>query len=268
MRIYLVLGCLLLAACGTTTAPGGQRYYSAGATTITSLSPEKLTLQVSVPFDDIWTEEYWEDPDRYSGKGTRRAQSLLRFTNREGLEDADYVEFGYWDHEINPQSFPPNPNAGYLEREDLTNYVVHPFFYGSAPYTGAVAGTAVYEGVSTGYFKNTVGPDPYGQYYADIALTVDFNDLTIKGHVDNFVEWSTRNPVGDQWAVTLQPTAIAADTLAFSGLADASERTTPQTGEYTGRFFGLDGPNTVAGTYAADFPTGFVAGGFGAVNSK
>ena len=253
--ISLLLAMLALTACGGGRADGPY-YYSSGFSPITGVSTDGFELDARVAYDETWTEEFWTRP-------LNRTQAMIRFTNQEGPDDVDYVTFGYWAHDIST-----------TETRAGRSLVAHPFAEGSMPFAGMVVGTATYAGPSTGYFYNTVGPDFNGQYYAKAQLSVDFDQMMIEGEITDFVEWETRDPIATDWAVKLHPGEIT-DTNTFTGWVEAvypeEQHIEGQQligGEYRGQFYGADGPAMAAGTYAVDFPTGFVSGAFGAARQS
>ncbi len=194
------------------------------------------------------------------------------------LEDADYLDFGYW--------------VQTDESGDGTVYMVDTFIRGQQPYgtTSTLEGSATYKGGAAGLYTKrafAAGGDgavmAAGRFTADAELVANFSGAdvaaskhgSITGTIKNFMDgdevidaaWSLELLRGtadaDDFTVGIQN--ITADTGVFSG--------TTRGGSWSGRFYGdssfdangnIPLPSGVAGEFTGGFNNGSVIGSFGA----
>ena len=191
------------------------------------------------------------------------------------LEDADYLDFGYW---VNTD-----------DSGDDKKYMVKAFFRGeeASGNVGDLEGSATYKGAAAGLYTKrafTPGGDgdvtAAGRFTADAELTANFggtavaadDEDSISGTIKNFMDGD--NVVDAAWSVELMQADITPDTGVFSGDATG--------GSWSGTLYGevvedsdadTDGnqstlPSGVAGMFAAGFNNGDLIGSFGATKTK
>ncbi len=187
------------------------------------------------------------------------------------LEDADYLDFGYWVQTMTTE-------------DDQEDYSVEAFSRGADEYGGLtdVVGTASYAGAAAGLYSKrefvSTGDgdlEAAGRFTADASLTATFGQMddsiapnlvnSISGRITDFRD-SDGASIDSAWRIMLNKIGGIGGTGTF-GVSEGvfTGGTTTGGGTWSGQFYGTgDRPTGVAGEFDASFDNGEVIGAFGA----
>jgi hypothetical protein len=161
-------------------------------------------------------------------------------------DDSDYLAGGIW-------VYAPDDAAG------TEDYEFGAFVDGNDPFTAAnldgLTGQAEYMGVedAAGVYTDST-TDRNSFFYADVALTANFDTDTISGMISNFYDDTDDEPVEGNPSLTLGTADINTDANFFTGDTSMTFDGDDFAGKWGGQFYrnganATDHPGSVAGTF-------------------
>ena len=242
-----------------------------------------LTRNSGVDIDPPYTDEFIVIPNwtgrRFISKPEMGSPDVFTdrfviYTNSESSTDDEYLNFGYWIRETEPE-LDGAPTLTY----DIRSFVTGPIPISQSANMVEVTGSATYSGPATGMYAKKTGSiyTTSGQFKANAALSVDFgvedpNDdkivlVQISGSVTEFRDING-NLIDPNWTVELQQAEHDAAGIQQGHFEDG---VTSGGGKWRYLYFGeLDNtdptvqPEMVGGTFTETFSNGEVAGAFAA----
>jgi hypothetical protein len=169
-----------------------------------------------------------------------------RTTTTTYSDDSDYLAGGIW-------VYAPDDAAG------TEDYEFGAFVDGNDPFTAAnldgLTGQAEYMGVedAAGVYTDST-TDRNSFFYADVALTANFDTDTISGMISNFYDDTDDEPVEGNPSLTLGTADINTDANFFTGDTSMTFDGDDFAGKWGGQFYrnganATDHPGSVAGTF-------------------